>query len=57
VVLGGENYDEMLMELSEPVRAAVDEAAKLVESLVGRPGGDGGGIESGGEPDVSTRRR
>jgi hydrogenase maturation protease len=27
-------YDEMLMELSEPVRAAVDEAAKLVESLV-----------------------
>jgi hypothetical protein len=24
----------MLMELSEPVRAAVEEAAKLVESLV-----------------------
>ena len=34
VVLGGEDYDEMLMELSEPVRAAVEEAAKLVESLV-----------------------
>lgn len=34
VVLRGENYDDMLMELSEPVRAAVDEAAKLVESLV-----------------------
>jgi hydrogenase maturation protease len=27
-------YDDMLMELSEPVRAAVEEAAKLVESLV-----------------------
>jgi hydrogenase maturation protease len=34
VVLGGEDYDEMLMELSEPVRVAVDEAVKLVESLV-----------------------
>jgi hydrogenase maturation protease len=34
VVVSGEDYDEMLMELSEPVRAAVDEAAKLVESLV-----------------------
>jgi hydrogenase maturation protease len=27
-------YDDMLMELSEPVRTAVEEAAKLVESLV-----------------------
>jgi hydrogenase maturation protease len=27
-------YDDMLMELSEPVEAAVEEAAKLVESLV-----------------------
>jgi hydrogenase maturation protease len=27
-------YDDMLMELSEPVRAAVEEAVKLVESLV-----------------------
>ena len=35
LVLTGENYDDMLMELSEPVRAAVDEAAKLVESIVG----------------------
>jgi hydrogenase maturation protease len=34
VVLGGEDYDDMLMELSEPVRAAVGEAVKLVESLV-----------------------
>lgn len=33
VVLNGEDYDDMLMELSEPVRAAVEEAAKLVESL------------------------
>lgn len=34
VILTGENYDDMLMELSEPVRAAVEEAAKLVESVV-----------------------
>lgn len=34
VVLSGENYDDMLMELSGPVQAAVDEAAKLVQSLV-----------------------
>lgn len=33
-VLSGEDYDDMLMELSEPVRAAVGEAVKLVESLV-----------------------
>jgi hydrogenase maturation protease len=35
VVLSGEDYDDMLMELSEPVQAAVDEAVKLVESVVG----------------------
>jgi hydrogenase maturation protease len=34
VVVGGEAYDDMLMELSEPVRAAVEEAVRLVESLV-----------------------
>ena len=34
VVVSGENYEDMLMELSEPVRAAVEEAVKLVESLV-----------------------
>lgn len=34
-VPGGEDYDEMLMELSAPVRAAVDGAVGLVESLVG----------------------
>jgi hydrogenase maturation protease len=57
VVLGGEDYDEMVMELSEPVRAAVDEAVRLVESLVEEPGGDGGEIESGSRPDASTKRR
>ncbi len=36
VVVSGEAYDDMLMELSEPVRAAVEEAVKLVESLVER---------------------
>jgi len=34
VIVGGEDYDDMLMELSELVRAAVEEAVKLVESLV-----------------------
>jgi hydrogenase maturation protease len=34
VVVSGEDYDEMLMELSEPVRAAVEVAVRLVESLV-----------------------
>jgi hydrogenase maturation protease len=34
VVLSGEQYDDMLMELSAPVEAAVEEAAKLVQSLV-----------------------
>ena len=57
VVLGGENYDEMLMELSEPVRAAVDEAVGLVESLVDEPGRDRGAVESGKQPDLSEERR
>jgi hydrogenase maturation protease len=34
VIVSGEDYDDMLMELSEPVRAAVEEAVELVESLV-----------------------
>ena len=34
VVVSGEDYDDMIMELSEPVRAAVGEAVRLVESLV-----------------------
>jgi hydrogenase maturation protease len=33
-IISGEDYEEMLMELSEPVRAAVDEAADLVALLV-----------------------
>jgi hydrogenase maturation protease len=33
-------YDETLMELSKPVRAAVEEAAKLVASLVAEVGMD-----------------
>jgi hypothetical protein len=45
------------MELSEPVRAAVDEAVGLVESLVAEPGGDGGASESGKQPDLSEERR
>ena len=34
MVLTGENYDDMSMELSDPVSSAVEEAANLVESLV-----------------------
>ncbi|MBA2441061.1 MAG: hydrogenase maturation protease [Rubrobacter sp.] len=34
VVISGEDFDDMLMELSQPVSAAVGEAVKLVESLV-----------------------
>jgi hypothetical protein len=34
VVVSGEDYDDILMELSEPVHAAVEEAVKLVGSLV-----------------------
>jgi hydrogenase maturation protease len=41
VVLSGEDYDDMSMELSEPVQAAVGEAVKLVESLMEEIGGEG----------------
>ena len=41
VVLSGEDYDDMSMELSEPVHAAVGEAVKLVMSLVEEIGGEG----------------
>jgi hydrogenase maturation protease len=34
LVFTGDDYDDMLMELSEPVQRAVDEAVKLVESVV-----------------------
>jgi len=43
-------YDDMLMELSEPVRAAVEEAAKLVESLVTEIDTDEGPGKSAGSP-------
>jgi hydrogenase maturation protease len=34
VIPSGEEYDDVLMEISEPVQRAVEEAAGLVESLV-----------------------
>ena len=34
VVVGGEDYDDMLMGLSEPVQGAVEEATRLIESLI-----------------------
>lgn len=48
VIPGGEEYDDILMDLSEPVRAAVEEAAKLVESLVTDDGTDRGPGKSAG---------
>jgi hydrogenase maturation protease len=47
VVLSGEDYDDMLMELSEPVHAAVDEAVKLVGSLVKKIGEEGDKVRFG----------
>lgn len=47
IVVSGEDYDDMLMELSEPVRAAVEEAAKLVESLVEEVGREGERVQPG----------
>jgi hydrogenase maturation protease len=47
VVISGEDYDEMLMELSEPVQAAVEEAVKLVESLVEEISGEGDRVRPG----------
>jgi len=46
VILSGEDYDDMLMQLSEPVLAAVEEAAKLVESLVEEIGKEGDKVRS-----------
>ncbi len=46
VILRGEDYDDMLMELSEPVLVAVEEAAKLVESLVEEIGKEGDKVAS-----------
>jgi len=50
VVLRGESYEDVLVELSQPVRAAVEEAVELVESLVREPGRAGHAQERGGEP-------
>ncbi len=47
VVVGGEDYEDMLMELSEPVHAAVEEAVKLVESLVEEISGEGDKVRPG----------
>lgn len=47
-VISGEDYEEMVMELSEPVQAAVEDAADLVESLVEEVGV--GRERKGGEP-------
>jgi hydrogenase maturation protease len=46
-------YDDMLMELSEPVLAAVEEAAKLVEALVAE---DSTHIEPGKSAGSFTKR-
>jgi hydrogenase maturation protease len=47
VIVSGEDYENMLMELSEPVYAAVGEAVKLVESLVTEASEEGDRVRSG----------
>lgn len=47
VIVSGEDYDDMLMELSDPVRAAVEEAVNLVVSLVEEIGGESNNVRSG----------
>jgi hydrogenase maturation protease len=47
VIVTGEDYDDMLMGLSGPVLAGVEEAAKLVESLVEEVGKEGDRVGSG----------
>jgi hydrogenase maturation protease len=46
VIVTGEDYDDMLMELSEPVREGVEEAVKLVGSLVEGIGKEGDKVRS-----------
>jgi hydrogenase maturation protease len=41
VIVDGEDYDDMVMELSEPVQEAVAEAVEMVESLVAKTGEKG----------------
>ena len=50
-------HDDMLMELSEPVSAAVEEAAKLVESLVteGSKENDGPGESAGSSTETEVK--
>jgi hydrogenase maturation protease len=50
-------YDDMLMELSEPVRAAVDEAAGLVESLVGEIYATNDEVGAADRPNLSGKGR
>jgi hydrogenase maturation protease len=47
VVLSGEDYEDMLMELSKPVYAAVEEAVKLVEALIDEIGEEGDKVRLG----------
>ena len=57
VVVGGEDYDDMLMELSEPVRAGVEEATNLIESLVEKLSADDCKVGPGDQPGLPERRR
>jgi hydrogenase maturation protease len=47
VVLSGEDYEDMLMELSKPVHAAVEEAVKLIEALIDKIGEEGDKVRLG----------
>jgi hydrogenase maturation protease len=53
-VLEGRPDEDLLVALSEPVRAALDEAVRLVESLVAELADPAGGIRGTGTPKVVT---
>jgi len=44
-VISGEDYEDVLVKLSEPVRAVVEEAVRLVESLVEEISRDGDKVQ------------
>jgi hydrogenase maturation protease len=55
VMVSGEDYEDMLMQLSEPVRAAVEEAAKLVESLLKQAGAETAELRAEIDPQKEVR--
>lgn len=48
-VVSGEEFDDMVMELSRPVSAAVEEAARMAEELAGELCREGAAAHPGGQ--------